>query len=880
MKINKVKLYNFSSYEGNNEFDFEITDAEKNIVLIGGKNGAGKTSLFTAIKVALYGPLAYGYVGVNSHYISKIKDLINSKAFQQEIVESEVQITLQLKIERDIRNYVITRKWDYTNQRLTEEYTVERDGKQLNDQELSYFENYLRSIIPPDLFEFFLFDGEEVGNIFSTSAYNTYVRNAVFTMCGMDVFEIIRKFTRGYVTRNNSIDDDEAYDTYESAKQQMELLETEKENLESEVSNLTKELEDIEVQLTELTTAFKNAGGISRKEKKQLEDEFNQAEKVKTETLTNIKLFVEGLMPFYILRDFANPIMSQLDFEEKGEIFYYVQSKLNRDAISELLKGDVSDSKVDQLMDHLLDTFRPKGFRDDMEMMFDLSKEDIGRVNGIVSSLDDFDVSAMVDMVNKRKAASERKAEINRILKNSMSEEDINAFAQKENEILKKKDDLSSRLYDSQHRLEEIDNGSGLLEVDIEDDKDVYNQKNVFKTAYATIDAILSENDRFKEFKDKLQNSTLLVLIKDIDSTNSDAVEQIFLDINEKSKRLDNASIFKGYCFKIYDEAFQDELKCLWIRLKKAYISFKNFSGENYKFDEYIYMYLLVTEDENMTENLSPGGIHFLEDKNMDDVERILTKMVEYGERVSDFYKHIQNEAYIFEDICVDSNSYKTASKKLITNVKEYLLYSMETKSAQYQKVPLNWFIYSVKDKSNNMNILMKDFMTITANLYIYSFLFTLSPSKKSKKNIDHSLYNVLNEDVDIKQIINIVKELRKKQVENVQIPENCRSFDVLSNLYTIMDCFKVKENRFDVTYHNHGGQLYTLEHFIVPDNRNAKIKWLTKDEESIEISFTGQSERKKKLINYLIVEQKLNNDILLDFDVIKKIEVNLNHRL
>lgn len=255
------------------------------------------------------------------------------------------------------------------------------------------------------------------------------------------------------------------------------------------------------------------------------------------------------------------------------------------------------------------------------------------------------------------------------------------------------------------------DNGSGLLEVDIEDDKDVYNQKNVFKTAYATIDAILSENDRFKEFKDKLQNSTLLVLIKDIDSTNSDAVEQIFLDINEKSKRLDNASIFKGYCFKIYDEAFQDELKCLWIRLKKAYISFKNFSGENYKFDEYIYMYLLVTEDENMTENLSPGGIHFLEDKNMDDVERILTKMVEYGERVSDFYKHIQNEAYIFEDICV-------------------------------------------------------------------------------------------------------------------------------------------------------------------PDNRNAKIKWLTKDEESIEISFTGQSERKKKLINYLIVEQKLNNDILLDFDVIKKIEL------
>lgn len=359
-----------------------------------------------------------------------------------------------------------------------------------------------------------------------------------------------------------------------------------------------------------------------------------------------------------------------------------------------------------------------------------------------------------------------------------------------------------------------------------------------------------------------------------MESINSDAVEQIFLDINEKSKRLDNASIFKGYCFKIYDESFQDDLKCLWIRLKKAYISFKRFSGKNYRFDEYIYTYLLVTENENMTENLSPGGRHFLEDKNMDDVERILTQMVEYGERVSDFYDCIQNDTYMFEDICVDSNSYKTASKKLITNIKEYLLYSMEIKSAQYQKVPLNWFIYFVKEKSNNINILMKDFMAITANLYIYSFLFTLSSSKKSKKNIDHSLYNVLNENAEIKQVIDIVKSLRKNQVENVRIPEQCSSFEVLANLYTIMDCFKVKDNRFDLTYHNHGEQLYTLEHFIIPDNRNAKVKWISKDGEVREISFTGQSDRKKKLTNYLIIRRDLNNDILLDYDVVKKIEL------
>ena len=37
-----------------------------------------------------------------------------------------------------------------------------------------------------------------------------------------------------------------------------------------------------------------------------------------------------------------------------------------------------------------------------------------------------------------------------------MSEEDVNAFVQKENEILKKKDDLTRKLYETQRRLEDI----------------------------------------------------------------------------------------------------------------------------------------------------------------------------------------------------------------------------------------------------------------------------------------------------------------------------------------------------------------------------------------------------------------------------------------
>ena len=183
MKINKIVLYNFNSYEGLNEFDFTCENNSKNIILIGGKNGAGKTSLFTAIKIALYGPLSFGYVGVNPKYIAKIKDCINSRAFQKDVVRSKVQISVSLTVEREIKEYEITREWDYTKQKLDEKYYVKTEDRFLDGQELSYFQNYLQSMIPPDLFEFFLFDGEEVGSIFSTSTYNSYVKNAVYTLC-------------------------------------------------------------------------------------------------------------------------------------------------------------------------------------------------------------------------------------------------------------------------------------------------------------------------------------------------------------------------------------------------------------------------------------------------------------------------------------------------------------------------------------------------------------------------------------------------------------------------------------------------------------------------------------------------------------------------
>lgn len=466
MKINKISLYNFNSYEGHNEFDFESRDKSKNIVLIGGKNGAGKTSLFTAIKIALYGPLAFGYVGPNAHYIAKIKDCINSKAFQKNEVNAEVQLTLSLMVEREYKEYVITRNWKYINQKLEETYTVLEEGKQLANQELSYFQNYLQGLIPPDLFEFFLFDGEEVGNIFSSNSYNSYIKNAIYTLCGIDIFEIIRKFTSGYSSKANGEADDELYDQYEQLKGLAEKLEDKLSLLKEQLDEEQIKYEQIEVDLFDLETAYKNAGGITQEERDELASEYESAEKIKSETSLKIKMFVEGLMPFFIVGEFADQISKQLFMQERRDAYKYVKNSISTSVLKNALQGksELKAEDIEIFINEVLNMLKPDEKSEGEQSIHDLSKEELTRVTGLIANLRAIDSEELIEIVNKKRHASERMMEINKILKSAMTDEDANRYATKENALLKKREESSRVITDKQEELVSVEEEHSVVE--------------------------------------------------------------------------------------------------------------------------------------------------------------------------------------------------------------------------------------------------------------------------------------------------------------------------------------------------------------------------------------------------------------------------------
>lgn len=439
MKINKLVLNNFSSFENENVIDFTLQEKDKNIILIGGQNGAGKTSLFTAIKIALYGPLAFGYSGSNTYYIQKIKEYINSKAYQKAVVEASVIIDVSLMVEREVERYSIERRWDYSKQRLEEFFTVKKEDKILGVDEVTYFQNYLQTVIPPGLFDFFLFDGEEVGNIFSSNTYNTFIKKALFTIYNLDVFELVRKNTSNYLVKSDESEEKEATEVYNKNKKLIEELQESIITDENKFFDLNMEIQDLELELEELEQTFKKAGGITEEEKKIILSKINLDEKRKNELSGEIKSFMDGLAPFFVVEDYVKPILKQIDQEEKQERFIYISEKLDRKAIDAVLKknGIMNSGIANEICEKIVSSFRPENNFKDVNVLHDLSKDQKNRVYAVTSSIDGFNKKVMLKKLKEKQLVTSSAAHNRGILKSAMSEEDSLKFTEKENTLLK-----------------------------------------------------------------------------------------------------------------------------------------------------------------------------------------------------------------------------------------------------------------------------------------------------------------------------------------------------------------------------------------------------------------------------------------------------------
>lgn len=430
MKIDRIILKNIGPYEGLVEFDTQ-TSNDKNIVIIGGKNGAGKTTLFTAMRLCLYGYMSMGYKNANSYYTRAVKRLINNNAKKNKSTEAFVKLDLRIKNSRDVDFYEIERSWAVSDA-IQESLIVKRNGIILSTAETADYEKYLLSLIPPELFNLYFFDGERIADFFLEDGGNTRMKNAFLTLCGYDIFALMqRNFKR--LKSNAKGSQADILDQYISIRENAQRAEQNAKDAKAAYNLCLESIENCKAELKQLESVYENSGGISQERYREIIETIKDEEKKRDVWNNLLRKWANDTIPFIILKEQLFAVKKQISDEKTTEKYNHFQEVLQSDEITNLLM-QLMDSKEAGKISVALSQHIEENHLSKQDKILDLSFE---QTVDVMAQIEEF-LAFENEKVKKAKNSIKNSIKITAALREELEHSNIEAI----NQYMKRKAEL------------------------------------------------------------------------------------------------------------------------------------------------------------------------------------------------------------------------------------------------------------------------------------------------------------------------------------------------------------------------------------------------------------------------------------------------------
>ncbi len=341
MRFERLEVENFASYYGEHSLDLDCSP-DKPVVVVLGRNGYGKTSLFDALNWALYG----------TDYESQLKnqrerdivDYVNSRAVREAAADDKsLEMTSTLYFEHDGVHYYITqalrvRPTRDTNGRVT---TVFKDRATSlyeitsgNHKRLEYDTIFMDEILPNNVKDYFLFDGDRIYNLSNPGA-SKEVRDAIYRVVDLELISngiahlstVAKEYGRS-VQRESTSELSRIQAQYLEAIDDLERLKGELKAQREEERAIKAQIEVYEGRLAELPDSSK-----LQAQRKELENRVKEAERSYEATTAQMRNLC-ATAALVLSRDSVVDLVTQLEAQrQKGLIPRKVSQTLLKDLL-------------------------------------------------------------------------------------------------------------------------------------------------------------------------------------------------------------------------------------------------------------------------------------------------------------------------------------------------------------------------------------------------------------------------------------------------------------------------------------------------------------------------------------------------------------------
>ena len=315
MIIKQLKIENFGPFEGHHTFDLEPKQPDRPIVLIGGRNGTGKTSILEAVRLCLYGRKAVGRVSTSAYQV-RLKSIFHQTRTGDAAAFASVALEIEV-VESGVRQiYTVTRSWNRKKDAVSENLDLYRDNLPIGELYPEQYQTFLDELVPIGVSDLFFFDGERIQRLAGEESADPEMVESIRRLLGLDLTEKLRA-DLSILMRNKNGTRPSGDLQKELASEQDRLLEIDAlindlhERIDANSEELTGITQEVEILENKITAeggdfAVKREGLLIRQT--ELEASIHSSE-------LELRELASGPLPFALIPNLCTRLMNRVNDE-------------------------------------------------------------------------------------------------------------------------------------------------------------------------------------------------------------------------------------------------------------------------------------------------------------------------------------------------------------------------------------------------------------------------------------------------------------------------------------------------------------------------------------------------------------------------------------
>ena len=330
MYFTEFRLINFGLYPGEHVIDvqpsLESGTTDRPIILVGGKNGAGKTTILEAVRLCLYGSAALGKgtkrAAYESYLLSRIHRQLGAPLSH---TFAGVGVGFVHTIGGTLHTFTLRRMWERRRSGVSETIQITRDGTLLNEQELTWWDQFLHDLLPPGLADLFFFDGEKIQSLADDPDYRM-LGESIRSLLGLDLLDRLRGDLSVYLARQRKTGGAGLDDQLAELRTRRDAVEDEFRQAHTELGHLNSLIahKQAKVETTERLLASEGGGVAAQR------DALKQRAEILQETIRRyervVAEYANGLLPFAVIPQLSGALKARLELDERVEQYIQVST--------------------------------------------------------------------------------------------------------------------------------------------------------------------------------------------------------------------------------------------------------------------------------------------------------------------------------------------------------------------------------------------------------------------------------------------------------------------------------------------------------------------------------------------------------------------------